>query len=78
MKKIQKLDSLIHGMGAILSKNRCSLTIEQVNVLKDCINHLRECKNSPRKREVCMEKLSKAIDNYSQIFFSWVKKSIMT
>jgi len=68
MKKIRKLDSLIQGIGAILSKDRCSLTTGEINILKDCISHLRECKNSPSKKQVCMEKLSKAIDIVLKFF----------
>ena len=68
MEKIRKLDSLIQGIEAILSKNRCSLMVEEVIILEDCICHLQECKKSPKKLKVSMEKLSKAVDILLKFF----------
>lgn len=36
----QDIDSLIQGISTILSKNRCSLTDEEIVLLQDCMKQL--------------------------------------
>lgn len=38
------IDRLITGISSIVSENRCSLTNEEVNLLKDCIRFLETVK----------------------------------
>lgn len=39
------LDSIIQGINAIISENRCPLSEEKVSILKDCLNLLEKLKN---------------------------------
>ncbi|MNT83081.1 hypothetical protein D3C72_2228990 [compost metagenome] len=40
-------DDLIQGIRSILSKNRCSFSVEEQALLEDCITKLEETKTKP-------------------------------
>lgn len=46
MKK-KDIDGLIQGIRAILSKNRCSLTDDEIALLQDCMKQLKLQKRRP-------------------------------
>lgn len=43
----KSLDDLILGIRTILSKNRCSFSVEEQVLLEDCITRLEETKTKP-------------------------------
>lgn len=44
------IDSLIQGVSTILSKNRCSLTDEEIALLQDCMEAIKIAKETTSNR----------------------------
>lgn len=46
-KSFKSTDDLVQGIRTILSKNRCSFSVEEQVLLEDCITRLEETKDKP-------------------------------
>ena len=49
------IDSLIQGVSTIISKNRCSLTDEEIALLQDCMKQLKLQKKQPIDWDVVLK-----------------------
>ena len=66
----QKADSLIQGIDTIVSKNRCSFSDEELQLLQECKNALLKFKKAEKGVKPDPNLIIRVINILSRIFFT--------
>jgi hypothetical protein len=66
--KAESLEGLITELRSFTSKNRDSITDEDVDLLNECIRHLELSRNNLERGSISLEHISKAVEILVKFF----------